>query len=577
MKNATNIEFTKQWCKKEMPATLKKSGPPFEKAIDELVKTRSALKPNDEGTAKALQKAVDQLSKAAKDVIAEAKALEKKTKDKAEKTDLQNTAQVMLKPFEKALAEVVQELENAGAVEEIEESDEEDEASDDKLADPAKHADYIKKTSTKLKKKIFNFALGFSGNKPEDMRFNFHNKKAGRSLGGKLKAVAKSKKFTFGKVGTQALEEGTTGEEGGSGSRTLILYIEGRRIPGLAKRVKLMFRTLKVAAFSKVKIVVDGKEVESADDDMDLTVQPMDLDAPDDEGVEENNETVAPPPPPTPTSTDDGGRAEALRRRLADVNAQLAAMTRDDATKFQDLASKAQSAIDKNQLDAAEKIIAALEQRVGSAPEKTSEDRAEQIRKALTPLVKRVKELEDKEVAQTLGGEAQAILGMLRAGQLGDAAKALAALAEALKKAEAGGTVEETAEEEESRDPMVVWRSAKEVTDVDLSALQSAISDIPDPNLQRIAEYGLNGITQEGSKGRQVAMQTALMNYNMAGGGEAKDKAAKALREMVADYRSFIESDALIKLCEKNPFDVKVDIRGPMNKALTRIEALVAG
>lgn len=564
MKNANSIELTRQWCKKELPQQLKKSGAAFEKAVDDLSKARSGLKPGDASAIKALEKALDALEKAAKDVAAEAKALAAKEKDKAVKTDLTNTVSVMDKPLAKAVAAVRGEIEDA----ETEENDpdtgggDEDEASDDKLADPVLHAAYLKKISPKLKRKTFNFALGFPSNDVKDMRFNFHPKKGGRSLGSQLKKACGSKKFTFGRAGTGALAGEVTGDPELAG-RTLVLYLEGRKIPSLAKRVKLMLRTMKIPAFSKVKIIKDGQELESADDDTDLTVEAVDLDTPDPE-----DETG----PELEESTTGEVSADALKRRLVAVNQGLAEMTGEQVGKLRDMARRALAEINAGNLDDAGKIIAALEGRVGGTGPDTgtgSEDRAEQVRKALTGLARRIKALEDKAAAGRLGSRAQEILSMLRAGQTGDATTALAELTEALEEAEGG-------REQEGNDPLVVWRTVKETTDVDLGALQSAISGFPDPNLKRIAEFGLNGVTQEGQKGRQVAMMKAIMDYNGAGPDKRAAAAAK-LRKEVADYRSFIENDELISLCENNPFNVKVDIRGPMDRALKRIEALIDG
>ncbi|MEM9147946.1 MAG: hypothetical protein AAGC57_17325 [Pseudomonadota bacterium] len=566
MKSASNFECTKQWWKKEQPGGLKKSAQPFERAIEEVVKCRAAFTPGDAGSAKTLAKALDLLEKTGKDVSTEAKDLEKKTKDKKEKTDLQNTVQVMDKPLTKLLQEYRGELDEAPEPEDDDE-DVDEEVSANALTDPDQHSAYIRKIAPKLKRKVFSFALGLPSNDPADMRFSFHPKKGGRGLGGGLKKAIGAKKFTFGKAGTDELETSVTGGEG-SGGRTLVLYLEGRNIPSLAKRVKLMLRSLKISAFGKVKIVKDGKELESADDSTDLSVEAVDLDAPDDEDLAA---------PETASAPETDGRADALKRRLAAVNKGLATMPEETAAKLKEMAKKALGAIGANQLDGAEKIIQALEQRVGGQTASTGDEKAEQVRKALAGLAKRIKGLEDQTLAATLGGQAQEILSMLRAGQTGDALQALAALSEALKTAESGVTAPAPEpEEDDGGDPMVAWRNAKELTDGDLGNLQAALSGFPDPNLQRIAEFGLNGVADENGKGRQVAMMRAIMDYNGAG-PDTREAAAGKLRQEVSDYRTFIEGDPLIKLCEKNPFGVKVDIRGPMIKALTRIETLVAG
>lgn len=563
MKNANSFEATRQWWKKEQPAGLKKSAGPFEKALDELSKARSGLKPGDDGSIKALMKALDALEKAGSDVATEAKALASKIKDKKEKTDLTNTMSVMDKPLGKFIAEVRAELEQAS--EEGSEEEEEEEVSADKLKDPGLHVAYLKKIMPKLKRKTYSFALGLPSNDPADMRFSFHPKKGGRSLGSKLKAAIGAKKFTFGKAGTGKLAGDVTGDEE-TAARTLVLYLEGRKIPSLAKRIKMMLRAMKVTAFNKVKIVQDGVEIESADDSTDMTLEAVDLDEPD----TEEEETEAPEAPQEPSEEE---RVNALKRRLVAINQGLGDLPEEAATKLKDGAKKALIVLNGGNIEGASKLIEALEQRLnglaGSGdPSGSPEERAEQIRKELTGLAKRFKALDDPREAARLGTQAQEILSMVRAGQLGDAENALKTLANDLLQVESSGG--------DKPDPLIVWRGAKEITDVDLTALQNAIKAIPDRNLQRIAEYGLNGVTDENGKGRMVAMQKALMDYNSAAPG-AREAAAGALRKQVLEYRTFIDSSQLITLCENNPFNIKVDIRGPMRKALDEIDQMIPG
>ncbi len=129
----------------------------------------------------------------------------------------------------------------------------------------------------------------------------------------------------------------------------------------------------------------------------------------------------------------------------------------------------------------------------------------------------------------------------------------------------------EAAEEPAAHDPLKIWRDAKELADFGVSDLQKALRGIDHPDLKRIAEMGLNGITD----GNQVALAKALFEYNSAQ-GPARDKSAEKLRAQVGAYRSFISNSNLITLCEQNPFGVSVSIRAPLDAALTRIERVLA-
>lgn len=143
---------------------------------------------------------------------------------------------------------------------------------------------------------------------------------------------------------------------------------------------------------------------------------------------------------------------------------------------------------------------------------------------------------------------------------LGIAAK----LTPALKKIAADG-------QSSGQDPMAIWRKAKETVDVSISALQKAIKAHENPDLQRIAEFGLNGATD----GNQVAIQKALMEFNMAEGATRTD-AGKKLIAQTAVYRKFVSESPVIKLCERNPFGVKVSIKSPILTALDQIDQAAA-
>lgn len=310
MKSASSISLSKSWWKKEAPDGLKKSGTGFEKALDEHAKADGALaKAKPEAAISAFESALSALASAGKSVAAEAKDLEKKEKDKKKKADLANTQAVMGKPLAKAIEAERKKLE---ALEEA--------VAAGDFGTPEAHKAFLQKWAPKIKRGQISFAIGLPSNKPEEMRFNFHMTKDPRGLANPLKKHANAKKFTFGKAGTLALAE-AHGEEDAT-TRTLCLYLEGRRIPGLAKRVRLMLKKLGVSQFGKVRILEGGVEVDGADeDDEDETIQAFDLDAPDEPAGAGNGAdpdpmpAAAPPqgpqPEPEPEPQPDAGSAPA--------------------------------------------------------------------------------------------------------------------------------------------------------------------------------------------------------------------------------------------------------------------------
>ncbi len=361
MKSATSIQLGKAWWKKEAPEGLKKSGAGFEKALDLYAKANAGLRSPDARALEAFEAALEALEDAAKKVAQEARELAGKEKDKARKKDLENTAEVMDKPLKREIAAA------RAAMPEIE--DDEDEDSADTLADPAQHAAYLKKTAGKLKKRTFNFALGLPSNEPEDLRLLFHPKKAGRGLAAKLKKAIGAKKFTFGQAGTEALSEEMGAE--GDGARTLVLVLEGRNIPGLAKRVKLLLKKMNVSAFGRVKILKDGQEVDGADEATDEALEPLDMEAADPEdaaiGAEGDLEQApeaavdAPPPPPGPDLAD-------LKARLAKAVPAIAAAPKPLAAELAPVAKEAGALLKAGDAPAAAPRIAELEDRLAAPP-----------------------------------------------------------------------------------------------------------------------------------------------------------------------------------------------------------------
>ena len=121
-----------------------------------------------------------------------------------------------------------------------------------------------------------------------------------------------------------------------------------------------------------------------------------------------------------------------------------------------------------------------------------------------------------------------------------------------------------------AEEPMKLWRVGKEATDKSLSALQSILKSKGMPDLDRIADFGLNGLSDR----NQTQLMKALFEYSSADSSKRSD-AASALMSEVAAYRKFIENDEVVRLCENNPFGVSVDIRGPIIDALDRIESAI--
>jgi len=109
-------------------------------------------------------------------------------------------------------------------------------------------------------------------------------------------------------------------------------------------------------------------------------------------------------------------------------------------------------------------------------------------------------------------------------------------------------------------------RAADEV-DAQISALQAALRDSADPDYEEIADFGLNGLTDN----TRVPLQVAIMEAK-AGTTASLRAAAPQLIEAVAAFRSQLLSDPRIEACDDNPLDIEVSIRETYVDALDRID-----
>ena len=113
-----------------------------------------------------------------------------------------------------------------------------------------------------------------------------------------------------------------------------------------------------------------------------------------------------------------------------------------------------------------------------------------------------------------------------------------------------------------------LFLDAKAEADRSLVGLRRALLDEGDPDTKRIAEFGLNGLTN----GNSVSLMAALQDLRRAGPDKRAD-AARVVRKQCDTYRGFLTRDEVIGLCEDNPFFGGVAIVAPLTRALNAIEA----
>jgi hypothetical protein len=112
-----------------------------------------------------------------------------------------------------------------------------------------------------------------------------------------------------------------------------------------------------------------------------------------------------------------------------------------------------------------------------------------------------------------------------------------------------------------------VWQDASDTVDAQIARLQSVLKGSGDPDLERIAEYGLNALTGN----HRVRLMAAVVDIDRAGGVPGKDLVTNAAKQIGALERH-IASDAVVKAVDNNPFKVDVSIAKTLSGATAELK-----
>jgi hypothetical protein len=118
---------------------------------------------------------------------------------------------------------------------------------------------------------------------------------------------------------------------------------------------------------------------------------------------------------------------------------------------------------------------------------------------------------------------------------------------------------------------MLEWRDAKEAVDARIDALAAELRAFGDPDLERIADLGLFGITDK----ETVGLNVALMNFDRTP-TQGKASAAAKVRASINAYRKAVDANNMVALLDTAPFSTRVELRATMYSALARIERALA-
>lgn len=255
MKKGESPELSVAWWKKSQPKGLKSAGK-LEIVLSAYERAKKNVAGGDEDAASMARDQLGLIEKAADDVAAEAG----KAKGVQE---MQDTADCMKKMGKLIDAERKW----------IEENAEDDEG---QFADPEAYKKYLVKTLKRLRSSgemNFGFVLG---KKAAETRIAFHKSKSAKGLANILVKETGIHLMTFGVAvpdtaeGRAAvrLEAGQDGkpDDDPDKSTTLLLSLEGRQLPGMAKKAAKMLKAFKPLPFKKLRLFLEGKEVEDLAD-----------------------------------------------------------------------------------------------------------------------------------------------------------------------------------------------------------------------------------------------------------------------------------------------------------------------
>lgn len=245
MKKNAKPQLVSNWWKSNQPKGLP-AAPELGRVLGIYEKAASVHKKSkSEDSYQKCANALDFVGKAAAKVQKEASGLIKKPpkKDPPDAEELSYTVEV-LKKFPKFVA--LTRNEHQSNIEE----DEGEEDEDGVLNDPAAYTIYLKKSLKKVVRSPLNFALGLNGNRGEDQRMLFHRSKVGKALSATIKRDTLIKKVSWGVATADTTDSGT-----------LVLTLEGKKLPGMAKRTKKMLKAFKPLPFTAVKVMLNGQEI----------------------------------------------------------------------------------------------------------------------------------------------------------------------------------------------------------------------------------------------------------------------------------------------------------------------------
>lgn len=433
------------------------------------------------------------------------------------------------------------------------------------MSDYAVTGDELKNLLKIAKKRPLQFAYCPAQSAEKDL-LALHRKKPGAIMAKALRAEGEGNKLAFGTLSV--------------GGKLVTLECE-KVLPALARKVKKFLKFNKVQRNVRV-LDADGNLLE--EDIEDLAEDPddgddiaaTDADDTDDDDADTDDTAVG-------TDDTDAGdqfdasalvaRIKAMEPRIAQLGEDRAAPLRKAMVAAIGFVKDANGPQAEGMLDRIDAALLKLGDQgaPSQTPPQAGTAAQQKLQQAAALLAQRVKALPEGDMRAMLAGQVRDIAGAIREGAVERAITGLKALQTDLEHAESSLTQSSARPPVPGGLPLDLWNEAKSQSDLAITRLQERLKQEHNPDLDRIAEFGLNGVTE----GNQAALMKRLFEFRAAPpAGQAA--AAEKLVEQTSEYRKFLAGSELIALCEQNPF-VTIDIRGPLDAALREIENAVKG
>ncbi|MEM9145170.1 MAG: hypothetical protein AAGC57_03155 [Pseudomonadota bacterium] len=232
------------------------------------------------------------VEKAGRELQVKCPSLAKSAGDKKVSQGFTTTGEVLKKVLPKAIQDKREEYDGYDG-----------DGDDAPLVSPDAHKAYLKRYLPRLKRMPHNFGFALVSNEPNDQRFLFHKQKAARSLATMIKSDSNAKQTSFGIAAAGSLIS-----EERFGANTLVLNVEGKVVPSLARRARLLFQSLGISTFNNIVVLRGDEQIELSDEsegDVPLATVTEILE----DDVEEAPEPVDPPAPEAPAQDAPMGQA----------------------------------------------------------------------------------------------------------------------------------------------------------------------------------------------------------------------------------------------------------------------------